>query len=153
MSEKNVLTFVQTVSQSVPNQPRTVSAREVNVLIQFSKVATTKSQTAPKTSWTPCHTISQSPVKIPAKMSNRPVRISRASLRILLICWNTPSKNRSEQLAEAVPDCLHYFGYVLELEPQRVEPVHNSLPELVELGLDSVPDRCDLIPKFFVVFP
>ena len=47
VSEKNVLTFVQTVSQSVPNQPRTVSAREVNVLIQFSKVATTKSQTAP----------------------------------------------------------------------------------------------------------
>ena len=92
MSEKNVLIFVQTVSQSVPNQPRTVSAREVNVLIQFSKVATTKSQTAPKTSWTPCHTISQSPVKIPAKMSNRPVRISRASFRILLICWNTPSK-------------------------------------------------------------
>ena len=92
VSEKNVLTFVQTVSQSVPNQPRTVSAREVNVLIQFSKVATTKSQTAPKTSWTPCHTISQSPVKIPAKMSNRPVRMSRASLRILLICWNTPSK-------------------------------------------------------------
>jgi hypothetical protein len=62
-------------------------------------------------------------------------------------------ENRSEHLAEAVPDSLHYFGYVLELEPQRVEPVHNSLPELVELGLDSVPDRCDLVPKFFVVFP
>ena len=88
---KKLLTELHASSHVVPNQPSTVSASALKVSAQLVKVFTKKSQTPPKISLTPSQTRSQSPVKIPAKTSNRPTSTSRTSPRILLICWNTPS--------------------------------------------------------------
>ena len=111
--EKNELTPDHNSSQLVPNQDKNTSVMLKNVLIQFSKVPTIKSQTEPNISLTPFQTRSQSPVNIPTKMSNIPRITLKIDDKATSICLNVPIKSGAINLQKA--DQMAFITSVMSL--------------------------------------
>lgn len=89
---KNVLIFVQTSIQKLFTVSRSVPKISQIIFSAFVSVAFRKSQTETKIPLMPSHTLLQSPVKIPTKISRTLRMMSVTALKILAICWNCPSK-------------------------------------------------------------
>ena len=92
MLTKKFLMLVQTFTQNSFTSPRSVPKIPQIIFSAFFSVSLMKFHTAEKIPLMPSHTLLQSPVKMPTKISRILRIMSVTALKVFAICWNCPSK-------------------------------------------------------------